>query len=181
MKKGQKVRVIDNERTYHTHPDHKMLGCSKFIYAESPENNSIGVVLQYNEYHKSVAIDVDGVHYLIGLTGVDLIKEEEIHTTKERILEAASKCEQAKATLKTLFPEVFEDDKYFDLRKAPKKLDSYNIYVNAETAQGDDFVLLCVRSNGRFADKSFYLSGCCNWDIIKDEQDSLCLIPTKKQ
>lgn len=33
-----------------------------------------------------------------------------LEITKERILEVASKCENAKETLKTLFPEVFEDE-----------------------------------------------------------------------
>jgi hypothetical protein len=32
----------------------------------------------------------------------------ELKITKERILEAASKCSTAKETLKTLFPEAFE-------------------------------------------------------------------------
>ena len=34
-----------------------------------------------------------------------------LEITKEKVLEAASKCSQAKETLKTLFPEVFEDEK----------------------------------------------------------------------
>lgn len=34
----------------------------------------------------------------------------ELKITKERILEAASKCSTAKATLETLFPEVFEEE-----------------------------------------------------------------------
>lgn len=33
-----------------------------------------------------------------------------IEITRDRILEAASKCSQAKETLKTLFPEVFENN-----------------------------------------------------------------------
>ena len=38
-----------------------------------------------------------------------------VEITKERILEASSKCSTAKATLMTLFPEVFKEDKYFKL------------------------------------------------------------------
>ena len=34
-----------------------------------------------------------------------------LEITKEKVLEAAAKCSQAKETLKTLFPEVFEDEK----------------------------------------------------------------------
>lgn len=36
-----------------------------------------------------------------------------IEITKERVLEAASKCETAKQTLKTLFPEVFKEEEYW--------------------------------------------------------------------
>lgn len=36
-----------------------------------------------------------------------------IEITKERVLEAASKCETAKQTLKTLFPEVFIEEEIF--------------------------------------------------------------------
>ena len=45
-----------------------------------------------------------------------------LEITKEKVLEAAEKCSQAKETLKTLFPEVFEDDKYFDLGKPYEKI-----------------------------------------------------------
>ena len=34
---------------------------------------------------------------------------ESLTTTKERVLEAAMQCNDAKATLKILFPEVFEE------------------------------------------------------------------------
>jgi hypothetical protein len=40
--------------------------------------------------------------------------------TSERVLEAASKCSQAKDTLKTLFPEVFEpEDDRIDMSHLP--------------------------------------------------------------
>lgn len=38
-----------------------------------------------------------------------------VEITKERILEAASKCSTAKATLMTLFPEVFENEKTYSI------------------------------------------------------------------
>lgn len=44
---------------------------------------------------------------------------ETLNITKERVLEAAGKCETAKATLKVLFPEIFEvsDPKYYEVWK----------------------------------------------------------------
>ena len=45
-----------------------------------------------------------------------------LEITKEKVLEAAEKCSQAKETLKTLFPEVFEDDKYFNLGEPYEKI-----------------------------------------------------------
>ena len=38
--------------------------------------------------------------------------EQELKITKEKVLEAASKCSTAAATLKTLFPEVFEKEAF---------------------------------------------------------------------
>lgn len=35
----------------------------------------------------------------------------ELKITKEKVIEAANKCNVAKETLKTLFPEVFEEEK----------------------------------------------------------------------
>lgn len=37
--------------------------------------------------------------------------EKELKITKEKVIEAANKCSTAKETLKTLFPEVFEEEK----------------------------------------------------------------------
>lgn len=39
----------------------------------------------------------------------------ELKITKEKVLEASSKCSTSKETLKTLFPEAFEDDKSVSL------------------------------------------------------------------
>lgn len=51
----------------------------------------------------------------------------ELSITKEKVLEAASKCDTAKATLKVLFPEVFE---YEDRNAWKKDADPYNTGLN---------------------------------------------------
>jgi hypothetical protein len=38
------------------------------------------------------------------------IRDMELKITKEKVIEASNKCDIAKQTLKTLFPEVFEED-----------------------------------------------------------------------
>ena len=38
----------------------------------------------------------------------------ELKITADMVREAAAKCSTAKQTLETLFPEAFEEDKYFD-------------------------------------------------------------------
>ncbi len=40
------------------------------------------------------------------------IPEPELKITRERVLEASSKCTTAAAALKTLFPEAFEDEAF---------------------------------------------------------------------
>jgi hypothetical protein len=97
-------------------------------------------------------------------------KMENLTITKEKVLEAASKCETAKATLKVLFPEVFKEDKYlkfdgkFEVSNYPKELDCK----------------MGPRMFSNYADKGIWLSKTLNWEIVVDDQDELVLIPTKK-
>lgn len=93
-----------------------------------------------------------------------------LEITKERILEAASKCSTAKETLKTLFPEVFEDDKYF-------YFSSTMFHVN-NLPKG--FQGLELRVGGEYNLKGFYLPSQHNWQIVEDEFKQLVLLPTRK-
>lgn len=96
----------------------------------------------------------------------------ELKITKERILEAASKCTAAKETLKTLFPEVF----------------------SMELISKDMTDLLCLANIGsipaihiangirmsQYGEKThFFLSPSFGWKIEQDGS-TLFLIPTKK-
>lgn len=101
---------------------------------------------------------------------------EELKITKEKVLEAASKCPQSKETLKTLFPDVFEDDKYIDLSCSTGTLKC----IDGKTPK---FILdgnISIRTFRSYEYKSFYLSSSYNWEIKKDSVGTLCLIPTKK-
>lgn len=91
----------------------------------------------------------------------------ELKITKEKVLEAAQKCSKAKETLKTLFPEVFEDDKSVDVGS-----------VVGKSFFNNDF--LTVRADYEYQQKGFYLTHKYNWEIIKDSQGKLVLVPTKK-
>lgn len=116
----------------------------------------------------------DGIHYF----SPRIVKDEDVNTTenmdknnltvtRERILEAAARCPTAKETLKTLFPAVFEDDKYYNLSE--QKNESF--FSNP---------FLCVQMYGSLATKGFYLSPNYNWEIVKDDQGNKILVPTKK-
>ena len=96
---------------------------------------------------------------------------ENLTITKEKVLEAASKCSQAKETLKGLFPECFEEDK------------SINLYVmnkNASIINGPFMDLIEVREIGEYKHKSFCLAYRYNWELKIDSDGYQCLIPTKK-
>jgi hypothetical protein len=108
----------------------------------------------------------------------------ELKITKEKVLEAASKCETAKETLKTLFPEVFKDDKYFDLYKLNNhKGEEGRMFLFSEyQAKSAGFInryFMQVRGKTDLKDKAFYLANAYNWELKYDEGD-LVLIPTKK-
>ena len=93
----------------------------------------------------------------------------EIKITKERILEAAKGCSQAKPTLKTLFPEVFKDDKYI------------NIPSNCGRIHCNGGIIIERRSGGDYGNKGFYLGKSVNWEIVKDSAGYNMLLPTKKR
>lgn len=93
--------------------------------------------------------------------------------TTEKILEAASKCSQAKETLKILFPEAFKEDKYFDLK-------SKSGTISLQFRGGEDLpVRIEVRTTGKFENKGFYLSTTVDWNIERDEFGHKILVPTK--
>jgi hypothetical protein len=92
-----------------------------------------------------------------------------LEITKEKVLEAASKCSQAKETLKTLFPECFDGR-------------SGNIKDCDVTTSTRDNKYLCIAQG--FApigleDKCFALSDEFNWEM-KKYASRLILIPTNK-
>lgn len=100
-----------------------------------------------------------------------------LEISKERVLEAASKCSTAKETLKTLFPEVFEEeDKYFDFSDTPALV--LDPSINFPTGFSNASIL--IRKDGEYEDKGFFLNPYLRWEIKKDSENALVLIPTRK-
>ena len=93
-----------------------------------------------------------------------------LEITKEKVLEAAEKCSQAKETLKTLFPEVFEDDNYFDLGKPYEKIYENEI-LEIRISDSNDFP--------EMKGHAFYLFPNRIWEL-KQLGSNTYLIPTKK-
>jgi hypothetical protein len=96
----------------------------------------------------------------------------ELKITKEKVLEAAKGCKDAEKVLKTLFPEVFEDDKYIDLKT--NELNFNRSYDKSE------LIGLPIRTGGKYKNKSIYLNIQYDWEIVTDDEGSKCLVPTKK-
>jgi len=95
----------------------------------------------------------------------------ELKITKEKVLEASKGCPEAKKTLETLFPEAFEDERYYDLTNAPFKLIGGIGLPNIE-----------VRMDGNYKNKAFFLSShSTNWEIIRDSENCIVLLPTKNK
>lgn len=92
----------------------------------------------------------------------------ELKITKEKVLEAAAKCSQAKETLKTLFPEVFDEG--IDLIDK-KGINGRNLFLKDGDA---DSSMIAVRDR-----EAFYLSNSFNW-TIRNYDRYQTLIPTKK-
>ena len=90
-----------------------------------------------------------------------------LEITKEKVLEAASKCSQAKETLKTLFPECF------------KEIDEIEPFqVNYTSAWEYIFIAKGLAPDG-LEDKCFGLNNDFDWELI-EHNDHQILIPKLK-
>lgn len=89
--------------------------------------------------------------------------------SKEDVLKAAKEYPSAKEALQSLFPQYFVEDKSVDVA-----------YKNGEFTVDGDSNRLQRRITGEYRHKSFWLSPLLNWEIKKDSDGQLCLIPTKK-
>ena len=115
MKQGDKVIVTRSGLTYSTNDTaFRDLGLKNKVRNPSFKEGTIATIFNtglVNGHDMSAAIrDEYGNESVISFNGIKLY-EMKLEITKEKVLEAASKCSQAKETLKTLFPEVFEDEK----------------------------------------------------------------------
>ena len=43
------------------------------------------------------------------------------------------------------------------------------------------YALMCVRTVGKYANKAFVLNDEYNWELVKDNSNYLCLVPTRKK
>ena len=108
-------------------------------------------------------------------------KMEDLKITKDRILDAAANCPIAKETLKRIFPEVFEDDKYFDLKKLSPCNDRF--IVSNDLAKGAGFSdqhFMTIAEEGEYKGKGFYINDDYNWEIKRSHRGNSYLVPTKK-
>lgn len=96
----------------------------------------------------------------------------ELKTTKEKVLEAASKCPTAKETLEILFPECFD--------KEMKKIESFG--VSSSVSQNPYMYIGHTHvQDASLWKKCFVLQeDQFNWSLKRQEDGLLLLIPTKK-
>lgn len=98
-------------------------------------------------------VKLEGLNDPFHISHLKLVQNVE----KERVIKAANTSKEAYDLLKELYPDYFEDEKYFD------------IYYSNQC----DYLEICT--DGKFKYKGWRLNNEVNWEII----DGL-LIPTKK-
>ena len=103
----------------------------------------------------------------------------EVKIQSKRILKAAKGCPEAKRALNTLFPEVFVNEKRFNLYAlAPSDLCPFT----REQAQRAGFLderFLQIRSSSNYEGCSFFLKSTYDWQLLKDDAGQLVLLPTR--
>jgi len=91
---------------------------------------------------------------------------------KEKLEELKAKVAKIKKEIEKLEKE---DSKYLDLSS------NYGWFLgcNWEDCYISKFDI-CIRTEGIYKNKAFYLNDLYNWEIVKDDCDYLVLLPTKK-
>jgi hypothetical protein len=107
--------------------------------------------------------------------------DEIVSTTKEKVLKAAkNNAVIVTRLLQELFPEVFKDEEYFNLRELSDNLIIFDHQKSKDAGfSGNEFMQ--IRNSGEYEGRAFYLSDEYDWQLKTDNDDSFCLIPTKKQ
>lgn len=173
FKVGDIVEVTNPGKNFSTHEDaFKVFGFRDKSVNRPFNKGEIGEVFNtgiINNGEHTVSIrHKDGRECLIGISGVKLKSSNmELKITKDKVLAAAAKCSTAKATLETLFPEAFEEEKediVFDEQFGMPGLKYKN---------GRHLVWLSPSK------KDIYLDKSQSWSIV-DEGTVLKLIPTRK-
>lgn len=78
-------------------------------------------------------------------------KQMDLKITKEKIIEAANKCSTVKETLKTLFPEVFEEEKSYK-RGQRFIIESFTNKRILSQTNNNEMCLICLKEGNRFND-----------------------------
>lgn len=103
----------------------------------------------------------------------------ELKITKEKVLAAAAKCSTAKETLKTLFPEAFDDG----FKIHPKHART-NLVDDVNGCPIIGFAIGIAKSYGEpgLSEKCFWLDGgSYNWELLPENGTGYqLLVPTKK-
>lgn len=90
--------------------------------------------------------------------------------TTERIREAAKTCGDAANVLKTLFPEAF----------TPEPLPIEFNQANKTFSVNGVPTAVCLRTSGKFTNKSLFLTYQFNWTIETDDQGVTVLVARQK-
>lgn len=93
----------------------------------------------------------------------------ELKITKEKVLEAASKCSTAKATLETLFPECFVKDKYF----------LFPNEFTVKTSETDPLIIAFNLAPDGMRNRCLYVRPGFDVEIIKEQGRTFIAFKTK--
>lgn len=99
---------------------------------------------------------------------------DELKITKERVLEAADKCGDAKRILKTLFPEAFVTDGIMRNGRF------HGFAIFGSSTSSDNKAVIEIRGTGDHTNKAFWLNSAFDWKI-ENQGGGITLIPTKKE
>jgi hypothetical protein len=112
---------------------------------------------------------------LSNMWALKIVLKEQIEVSEELLQQGRKEASQSQ---KEVIDRIFGKEKEEIDLYSETGIDGAELFI--KNGGGKDS-LLAVRSYGEYKSVSFYLNSYFNWEIKKDNQGDLCLIPTHKE
>ena len=151
---------------------------SEVVKGKIKQENKMEKIIKWTEAQELIDMVSNSCEWkgkLLDLWAVKIVLKEQIKVSEELLQQGRKEASQSQ---KEVIDRIFGKEKEEIDLYSETGIDGAELFI--KNGGGKDS-LLAVRSYGEYKSVSFYLNSYFNWEIKKDNQGDLCLIPTHKE